>query len=129
MARTLGSALDTSSLKNKQPWNPENYRGVHLTSQVGKAIERLLQTSFGGFLSSAECAGLNQFAYRKQRGARDLLALLVLTRLLGFDRGRKFCLYCSDVSGVFDKVRAERLVDKLRKLSVPEEWVALFSSW
>ena len=67
-------------------------------------MERLLQCGFGSFLSSAECAGENQFAYRKQRGARDLLALLVLTWLLGFDRGYKFLLYCSDVSGAFDKV-------------------------
>ena len=72
---------------------------------------------------------MNQFAYKKERGARDQLALLVLTWLLGFDRGKKFCLYCSDVSGAFDKVKAERLVEKLRKLKVPDDWTALFASW
>lgn len=115
--------------KKKEPWAPGNYRGVHLTSQVGKTVERLLQKSFGGFLSSAECAGMNQFAYRKERGARDLLALLVLSWLLGFDKGRKYCLYCSDVAGAFDRVEAERLTNKLRTLKVPEQWVALFASW
>ena len=115
--------------KKKQPWAPANYRGVHLTSQVGKAVERLLQRSFGDHLTGSEVAGFNQIAYRKQRGARDLLALLVLTWLLGFENGRKFCLYCSDVSGAFDRVKAERLVEKLRQKGVPEKWVKLFESW
>ena len=100
-----------------------------MTSQVGKAVERLLQKSFGDHLSGSEVAGFNQYAYRKQRGARDLLALLVLTWLVGFEHGRKFCLYCSDVSGAFDRVKAERLVEKLRQKGVPEKWVKLFGSW
>ena len=100
--------------KKKSPWDPGNYRGVHLTSQVGKTVERLLQLGFGTYLSSEECAGENQFAYRKERGARDLLALLVLTWLQGFDQGRKFCLYCSDVSGAFDRVKTTRLTKKLQ---------------
>ena len=115
--------------KKKEPWAPTNYRGVHLTSQVGKAVERLLQRSFGDHLSCSEVAGFNQYAYRKQRGARDLLALLVLTWLVGFEQGRKFCLYCSDVSGAFDRVKAERLVAKLQQKGVPEKWVKLFRSW
>ena len=67
--------------KKKSPWAPANYRGVHLTSQVGKAIERLLQRSFGNHLTGSEVAGFNQFAYRRERGARDMLALLVLLKL------------------------------------------------
>ena len=115
--------------KKKSPWDPGNYRGVHLTSQGGKTVERLLQLGFGTYLSSEECAGENQFAYRKERGARDLLALLVLTWLQGFDQGRKFCLYCSDVSGAFDRVKTTRLTKKLQALGVPQRWVQLFVSW
>ena len=129
LARSLGATLGSPFFQEKEPWAPTNYRGVHLTSQVSKTVERLLQKSFGSFLSTAESAGMNQFAYRKERGARDLLALLMLTWLVGFDKGRKYCLYCSDVSGAFDRVKAERLTAKLRKLGVPEAWAELFSSW
>ena len=115
--------------KKKQPWSPLNYRGVHLTSQVGKTVERLLQRSFGSFLSSDNTTGENQVAYKKERGARDLLAYLVLTWLFGFDKGRKNCLYCSDVAGAFDRVRVKRLVAKLKACGVPEQWLTLFSSW
>ena len=96
---------------------------------MGKSAERLLQTSFTDFFSSAECSGENQFAYKKERGARDLLAFLVLTWILGFDSGRKFLLYCSDVAGAFDRVSAERLAHKLAAQGVPEDWVKLFRSW
>ena len=38
-------------------------------------------------------------------------------------------MYCSDVSGAFDRVRLERLLAKLRAKGVPEPWVELFASW
>ena len=48
--------------------------------------------------------GPNQFAYLPGKGARDALAVMVLTWLNGMCGGLKFGLYCSDVSGAFDKV-------------------------
>ena len=115
--------------KKKAVWNAGNYRGVHLTAQLGKATERLLQHQFGKDLASKECTGENQFAYKKERGARDALAFLVLTWLSGFFRKVKFALYCSDVSGAFDRVRCDRLLQKLRAKGVCERWLALFGSW
>ena len=41
----------------------------------------------------------------------------------------KFALYCSDVSGAFDRVRCERLLEKLRAKGVCERWLTLFRSW
>ena len=55
-----------------------NYRGVHLTAQVSKAMERLLRTRFMPFLLKSVAYGPNQFAYTPERGARDALALLLL---------------------------------------------------
>ena len=80
-------------------------------------------------MTSADCTGANQFAYKLERGARDALAFLTLTWLNGFCRKVKFVLYCSDVSGAFDRVRLERLLAKLRAKGVPERWVQLFASW
>ena len=115
--------------KKKAVWAPGNYRGVHLTSQVGKAAERLLRTGFADFFASADCSGENQFAYKPERGARDALAFLTLTWVAGFCQKKRFAVYCSDVSGAFDRVRLERLLEKLRAKGVPEPWVELFASW
>ena len=65
--------------KKGATWKAGNYRGVHLTAQLGKVVERFLQQSFGSHLSSAVCTGDNQFAYKTKRGARNLLAFLTLT--------------------------------------------------
>ena len=115
--------------KRNATWKPSNYRGVHLTAQLAKATERLLQHGFRGYFTSALCTGENQFAYRPGHGARDALAFVVLTWISGFCYHKKFVVYCSDVSGAFDRVSVPRLLEKLRTKRVPERWVTLFASW
>ena len=65
--------------KKGATWKPENYPGVHLTAQLGKATERFLLKGLGVHLNSEQCTGANQFAYKKQCGARNALAYLTLT--------------------------------------------------
>ena len=57
--------------------------------------------------------GDNQFAYTPKRNARDALPYSVLTWLLCFAQGNEVGLYCSDVSGAFNKIPAKRLLQKL----------------
>ena len=101
--------------KKKEVWNPSNYRGVHLTSQLSKVMERMLGSFFMPFLAETGAFGPNQFAYTAKRSCKELLALNVLDWLWRFHCGRKVALYCSDVSGAFDRVHAERLLQKLQR--------------
>ena len=78
-----------------------------MTAQLSKVVERLLKLLYDPYLSSISAFGPNQFAYATGRGARDALALLVLTWVKALRTGRKIGVYCSDVSGAFDRVRAE----------------------
>ena len=96
-----------------------NYRGIHLTAQISKAMERFLWQIVVTFMSLPANVGSNQFAYQRARGARDALAYMVLTWLVGFRQGMKFALYCSDVSGTFDRVDTRRMIDKLRVKRIP----------
>ena len=48
---------------------------------------------------------------------------------LPFALSQKVGLYCSDVSGAFDKVSAERLVAKLRSSGIHEGVVRVIESW
>ena len=73
--------------------------------------------------------GPSQFAYTTGRGARDALAILALTWVIAFGAGRKIAVYCSDVSGAFDRVRLERLVSKLRVKGIHPQIVAVLASW
>ena len=92
----------------------DHYRGVLLTSQLSKILERVLGLSFLPFLHSTLAFGPHQFAYLPGRGARDVTAYLVLTWIIGFDALLRLGFHCSDVSGAFDKVSRRRLVRKLQ---------------
>ena len=108
---------------------PGNYRGIHLTPQISKAMERFIGSMFTTITSLPACVGPNQFAYQKARGARDALAFMVLTWISGFNAKLKFALYCSDVSGAFDRVKRARLIAKLRAKRMPEVLVGIFDAW
>jgi hypothetical protein len=115
--------------KRKSVYAATNYRGVHLTSQLSKAMERLLRLTFMPFMLDTVAFGPNQFAYVPERGARDVLAHLVLVWLKAFVRKRKVALYSSDVSGAFDRVQLDRLVAKLRAKRLHPDIIAVIASW
>ena len=115
--------------KKKEKWAPGNYRGVHLTSQLSKAVERIIKRLIQPYMVSRRQFGDNQFAYIEKRGARDLLAYMVLIWILGLSNGSKYVLYCSDVSGAFDRVELERMVEKLRATGIDERLANVLESW
>ena len=115
--------------KRKAVFLPANYRGVHLTSQLSKVVERLLLADLTPHITSSGCFGENHFAYTKKRGARDALAFLVLTWIAAADRGMKIGIYCSDVSGAFDRVCSSRLLAKLRARGVHQKLIDIIASW
>ena len=108
--------------------DPEHYRGVHMTSQVSKVVERVLSDCFSPLLER-NAFGDNQFAYRKKHGARDAVAFYVCSWLLALCRGCKVGIYCSDVSGAFDRVSASRLIRKLAAMGVHSDLLGVFRSW
>ena len=93
---------------------PGNYRGVHLTWQLSKVIERLFFRLLEPHICKHVRGGPNQFAYMKGRGARDALALLATSWIAALNGRMKVGIYCSDVSGAFDKVDASVLRMKLQ---------------
>ena len=114
--------------KRKSIYQANNYRGIHLTAQLSKVVERLLKLLYDPFLCSIVAFGPCQFAYTRGRGARDALAFLSLTWIIALGSGRKIAVYCSDVSGAFDRVSLERLVSKLEKVLHPQ-LLAVMKSW
>ena len=75
--------------KKKSVFQPGNYRGIHLTAQLSKVVERMFKLLYYPFLTSSLAFGPRQFAYTTGRGARDALALLALTWVSALAAGRK----------------------------------------
>ena len=115
--------------KKKSVCDPKNYRGVHMTAQLAKVLERFLGGLFLPQLSREIVIGPNQFAYVQKRGSRDALAYMVLAWLSAFMEKARIALYCSDVSGAFDKVSASRLLEKLKAKGMPSALIKVVSSW
>ena len=115
--------------KKKTRSNPSNYTGVHLTSQISKAVKRVLGRVFLPQLQAAGAYGPNQFAYSTGRGHLDALALSVLSWLLSMEQGNLVGLFCSDVSRAFDRVCEERLGAKLRAAGLHPRVLAILLSW
>ncbi len=105
------------------------YRGIHLTAQMSKAMERYIGELFGQYLLTSVSFGPRQFAYTKERGSRDAIAFMTLSWIFGFNEGKKFGVYCSDVAGAFDRVKRERLVAKLRAKGIHETFIRILDSW
>ena len=115
--------------KKKAVFDAANYRGVHLTPQLSKVVERLLGRFLLPFFEATDAYGPNQFAYAKGKGCKDALATNVLQWIWWLHNGYQIALYCSDVSGAFDRVKATKLIEKLQKKGVTGEILNVIQSW
>ena len=78
--------------KKKAVSDPCNYRAVNLTSQMSRAVERILLPSFGPTLETTAFSD-EQYAYRKKHGARDAVLLCVLSWIYELNIGNKVDVY------------------------------------
>ena len=109
--------------------DPRHYRGIHLTCQISKVVERVLGQTFLRWAVDNTLFGPNQYAYTTARSHKDALAVNTCSWLLSLEKGQLVALYCSDVSGAFDRVRATRLQVKLQRSGLHRQVVALLESW
>ena len=122
----IGSSLCT---RRSLFFDAKNFRGIHLTPQLSKAAERFIGSLFLSFFRTTGSYGSNQFAYTPGHGARDALALYVLSWLRALSSQYKIAVYLSDVSGAFDRVPTHRLLLKLNASGMHPLFCSLIESW
>ena len=82
-----------------------------------------------GFLDRTGAVGINQWAYRRKHSCRDLLALLVASWILILESGQKVGLFFSDISGAFDRVSSDLLLQKARAAGVSDQWLSFLKDY
>ena len=94
-----------------------------------KVMERFLGSVFLHELQTSSNVGPNQFAYVPHRGCRDALAVLEFNWILALEHDMRIGVYCSDVSGAFDRVNTERLTLTLQTKGICRPTLAVLHSW
>ncbi len=107
----------------------KNYRGVHLTPQLSKVVERAVASLLVPWLESHSSYGPHQYAYSNGKGYKDVPTINVCSWILAMERGDLVGVYCSDVSGAFDRVSHSRLGDKLERQGLHPGMLSFLKSW
>ena len=115
--------------KRKSKADARNYRGVHLTPQLSKVVERTIGGVFIPWVEANGVFGPHQYAYSKRKGYKDVLIVNVCSWISLLERGLLVGVYCSDVAGAFDRVSCDRLCAKLQASGLHPKVVSFLASW
>ena len=105
--------------KNKgDPNDPNNYRGITITSCLGKLFTTLINSRLGKFVEDMELIGPEQAGFRSGYSTVD--HIFVLNSLIDFYLFRKKRLYACfiDYKKAFDSIQRQQLWMKLCNLEI-----------
>ncbi len=115
--------------KRGSVYDPNKYRGLHLTPVISKVVERCFAKPLSTFCAESCAFGRSQWAFQAKIGCKDLVCLLLARWSLAIQERKKIGLYLSDISGAFDRVHRPRLLRKLRRAGFNSRFVALFADF
>ena len=115
--------------KKKAKSDPNNYRGVHMTSVLSKVCERIIAKHLARSFQHINAFGDTRWAFRTGRTRQDMIAVLFSKWMLAMNSGKKIGLYLSDISGAFDRVNAKLLMKKLARIGLSPSWLAFIKSY
>ena len=81
------------------------------------------------FLDTSGAFGTNQFAYRRKHSFMDALLWNVMSWITAFAKHMKVAIYCSDVSGAFDRVSSVLLMHALASKGLHSKILKVIDSW
>ena len=110
-------------------YDPNHYRGVHITSILSKVAERIIGGPLLRFFETANCYGKHQWAYRKHRSSSDLITLLVCSWLFSFCSGNCIGAFLSDISGAFDRVFTPFMLARLCAHGIGRKYLKFLQSY
>ena len=94
---------------------------------MSKTVELVIGNVLGRFFEESNAFGKNQWAFR--RGHRYLVAMMVLKWILELHAGNKVGFLLADISGAFDRVKADLLIEKLIAAVVQDGMLRFLASY
>ena len=90
--------------KRKNKFDALNYRGIHITSILSKIAERVIGVPLLQSFEHLNSFGDHQWAYRKKRSSKDLIAVLMCAWIFAICSDMVVGGFLSDICGAFDHV-------------------------
>nr|XP_054769248.1 uncharacterized protein LOC129276875 [Lytechinus pictus] len=114
--------------KGKDAEDPKNYRGITLTSTLGKLLELCVKPALDRQLQIANTPDELQFGFRK--GFSCMLTSLCLELILELNTASRLPTYTAylDAEKAFDCVWHEGLIDKLQSIGISISLVRLIQN-
>ena len=122
-----GSEHITLFHKGGDSGNLDNYRGISITSNVGKLFCRMIETRLSGIVENQNLLGEIQNGFRPGRGTADNLFLL--QNILDIQRKNKNNIFLAfiDFKKAYDRVWRNELWNSLRQCNLGEKFITLMS--
>ena len=117
----------------KDPHNPASYRMIALTPAIAKLIEKLIKNRLVYHLekhnNGVKNLSHNQAAYRKTRSCREQILYLIDILKENRIRGKTSAVVFMDIKKAFDSVNHHKLQERMRKMSIPENYIRWVESF
>ena len=109
--------------------DPGNYRGVSLTSVVGKLLERMVKNEIDVFIETNNLIKDSQHGFRRGRSPMTNLIEFMNVTTKWFDQGKCFDIIFLDFSKAFDVVCHKRLMIKLEAIGIRGKVLRWIKDW
>ncbi len=109
--------------KGKEKDNLDNYRGIAITSNIGKVYARLWANRLTTVAEEQNWLGEAQGGFRKGRSTVDQLFILTSMMEKARAKGKKLNMAFIDLKKAYDRVWRKGLWDRLGKLGLSEKMI------
>jgi len=92
-------------------------------------MKKMIGNPMCNFLEKSDAWGESQYAFRKGRSSKDVLALITTQWVLALVQQLKVAIYCGDIAGAFDRVRTLILIAKCGKKGISDEALNFLKSY
>ena len=92
-------------------------------------VEHVLNKVLAPFFRDTQSFGESQFGFQHGRSCNDLVATLTCEWVLALNDRKKVGVYLSDISGAFDKVDTNRMMQKLEAAGLNATYLRFFKSY
>ena len=106
---------------------PENYRGIALTSNLSKIFNAIMNTRISNYLEENNLIAIEQGGFRRDYRTTDHIFVLQTIVQKYLDKGNRLYACFVDLKKAFDSVDRQGLIKKLHKIGLGQKTINLLS--